>query len=66
MNMDLLDNNVRCEFIKTLNDKIVETLLVIAPNNNEVNLIEWLKENKLKIETIFAKLKCTFLVLVEV
>jgi len=51
MNMDLLDNKVRYEFIKTLNDKIVETLLVIAPNNNEVNLIEWLKENKLKIET---------------
>ena len=49
--MDLFDNNVKCEFIKTLDDKIAETLLVIEPNNKEFNPIEWLKENKLKIET---------------
>ena len=51
MNMDLFDNNVKCEFIKTLDDKIAETLLVITPNNKEFSPIEWLKENKLKIET---------------
>lgn len=49
--MDLFDNNVKCEFIKTLDDKIAETLLVIKPNIKELNPIEWLKENKLKIET---------------
>lgn len=49
--MDLFDNNVKCEFIKTLDNKVAETLLVIKPNNKEFNPIEWLKENKLKIET---------------
>jgi len=49
--MNLFDNNVKCEFIKTIDDKIVEALLVITPNNKEFNPIEWLKENKLKIET---------------
>jgi alpha-ketoglutarate-dependent taurine dioxygenase len=49
--MDLFDNNVKCEFIKTLDNKVAETLLVIKPDNKEFNPIEWLKENKLKIET---------------
>ena len=55
MNMDLFDNNVKYEFIKTLDNKIAETLLVITPNNKELNLIEWLKENKLSIETCLHK-----------
>jgi hypothetical protein len=53
--MDLFDNNVKYEFIKTLDNKIAETLLVITPNNKELNLIEWLKENKLSIETCLHK-----------
>ena len=33
--MNLFDNSIKCEFIKTLDDKIAETLLVITPNNKE-------------------------------
>ena len=51
MNMNLFDDKVKCEFIKTIDGKMAETLLVIAPNNKECDLIEWLKENKLKLET---------------
>jgi len=50
MSLSLFDNNVKCEFIKTLDDQIVETLLVIKPNNEEFNPIAWLEENKLKVE----------------
>ena len=51
MNMNFFDNKVKCEFIKTIDGKIAETLLVITPNNKESDLIDWLKENKLKLET---------------
>jgi hypothetical protein len=51
MRLDLFDYNVKCEFIKTTDDKISEQLLVIKPNNNELDLIDWIKENKSKIET---------------
>ncbi len=38
MNVNLFDSKVKCEFIKTIDGKIEETLLVITPNNKECSL----------------------------
>ncbi len=62
MNMDtkntdlnLFDNNVKCELIKTLDGTTSETLLVVKPTvqpnlTTTFNHIEWLKENKQQID----------------
>lgn len=51
MAIDLFDNNVNCQFITTLDNKVSRSLLVIKPNNKEFKPFEWLKENILNIET---------------